>query len=86
MIAIPARYSTAEDHRRPWAKRIGHRLKIKLDGVVLPRGVESYDIERGEIIWPVIDRAGHPLRNPRKPDEWLMQTKRGKVEVELGDG
>lgn len=86
MIDIPVRYSTAADHSLPYRRRIGHRLKIKLDGVPLPRGITSYDIERGEIVWPVIDRKGKLLRNPLKPDEYLFQTRRGKVEVEWTDG
>lgn len=79
---IPTRYTTADDMSRPEPERIGGRIKIKLDGVPLPRGVVSYDIERGEIVWPVIDRKGMVLLDPRKPGHFLYQTKRGKVEVE----
>jgi hypothetical protein len=80
-VRIPIRYSSAEDCARPVGQQIGKHLRITLDGIPARR-VVAYDIERGEIVRTVIDRRGNPLRNPAQPDEWLMQTVRGKVAVE----
>lgn len=80
-MEIPAAYSAAMDLSRPPEQRIGTKIRIRLDGVLILR-VVSYDIERGEIVRTVVDRRGHPLRDPRKPDEWLFQTLRGAVAVE----
>lgn len=80
-MRVPVRYSSAEDCARPFGQQIGRNLKITIDGR-LARRVVSYDIERGEIMRTVIDRRGYPLRDPRKPDDFMLQTVRGKVEVE----
>lgn len=83
---VPIRYSIQDDCARPIGQQIGQNLRITLDGRPVRR-IISYDIERGEITRTVIDRRGKALLNPARPGERLLQTVRGKIEVEwIDDG
>lgn len=55
-------------------------LEIFLDGVKQSR-VTRYDIEAGELERFVIDRNHNVLKDPIEPDQWLLQTCRGRIEV-----